>query len=133
MTHPHPPDLYAAFTHQPTPWMEHAACKPHPTEWWFPKRGDPVDQAKIICHTCPVRIDCLNYALIIPNLVGIWGGMSGRERRDIRSTPKKPIRHGTRTGYHQHLRRGIEPCPACRKANTEHVQQQHNRRKHRDG
>jgi len=60
-----PPDLYANFLHEPTPWMKHAACKPHPTDWWFPKRGEPVEQAKTICYTCPVRIDCLNYALNI--------------------------------------------------------------------
>lgn len=114
-----PPDLYANFLYEPVPWMQDAACRPHPTDWWFPKRGEPVQQAKTICYTCPVRLDCLNYALNIPGIQGIWGGMSGRERRDIRSKPSKPIRHGTPAGYQQHIRRGIEPCTECRKAHNE--------------
>jgi WhiB family redox-sensing transcriptional regulator len=115
-------DINPSFIFDPAPWMRDAACKPHPTEWWFPERGDPTEQAKIICHTCPVRLDCLNYALNIPSLVGIWGGMSGKERRQIRSKPTKPIRHGTPTGYHQHLRRGTEPCLQCRQAHSRNTQ-----------
>jgi len=117
---------YTPFDYQPAEWMRHAACRHHNTNLWFPERGDPTDQAKNICSTCPVRNDCLNYAIAIPNLVGIWGGLSTRERRKHRQT-RLFIRHGTPTGYNQHRRQGEPACPACRQAHTEAVQQ----RKHR--
>jgi WhiB family redox-sensing transcriptional regulator len=111
-------DFNYNFDFQPTPWMRHAACRNQPTKLFFPERGDPVDEAKAICATCPVRQDCYDYSLTIPNLVGIWGGSSGRERRETKSR-QRPIRHGTPTGYNQHRRRGEPACPLCRQANTE--------------
>lgn len=121
--------LAPIFFQEPTPWMVDAACKDWPTNWWFPQRGADTERAKIICFTCPVRLECLNYALGLPNTVGIWGGTSGRERREIgRPTSEKPIRHGTTTGYHQELRRNLEPCAACRRANTEASKQRQLRR-----
>ncbi len=37
--------------------------------------------ARAVCAGCPAREPCLNYALANPELVGIWGGTTGRERR----------------------------------------------------
>jgi hypothetical protein len=39
--------------------------------------------AKAACKVCPVRDDCLNYALKWEDH-GIWGGLSPAERRKIR-------------------------------------------------
>lgn len=33
---------------------------------------------------------------------------------------RKPIEHGTRKGYQQHLRAGHEPCPDCKRATAEY-------------
>ena len=119
-------DDFASFIAPPAEWMRHAACRHHPTRLWFPERGEPTHHAKNICNTCPVKQDCLEYALEIPNCVGIWGGMSGRQRRQIRKPKNKPIKHGTPVGYQQHRRRGEQACPACREAHTAAV----TRRKH---
>lgn len=35
-----------------------------------------------------------------------------------RPTRARPIRHGTNGGYSAHLKRGIPPCDACRRART---------------
>ena len=93
---------YTPFDFERAEWMTQAACRHHDTSLWFPERGDPTDQAKRICASCPVREECLNYAIGIPNLVGIFGGLSTRERRQHRQT-NTFIRHGTATGYN-HMR-----------------------------
>ena len=51
-----------------------------------------VAQAKAICRgtqfegdvECPVRYECLKYAVFRPEPSGVWGGVSERERRRIR-------------------------------------------------
>ena len=40
-------------------------------------------RAKRICATCPVRRDCLGYALRIREPHGIWGGLNEVERRQL--------------------------------------------------
>jgi hypothetical protein len=34
-----------------------------------------------LCGACPVRQDCLDFALTKPELVGVWGGTTQAERR----------------------------------------------------
>ena len=41
------------------------------------------DSAKGICTGCPVRLECLRYALENDERYGIWGGENARERRQI--------------------------------------------------
>lgn len=38
-----------------------------------------LDMVKKICHSCPYKIKCLEYALKRSD-IGIWGGMTERER-----------------------------------------------------
>lgn len=67
-------------------WRIHAACRGK-TAQMFPEHGTQptvINQAKAICHTCPVRVACLNYALEHNETFGIWGGLSGRERREYK-------------------------------------------------
>lgn len=54
--------------------------------WWFPTQHRPrpeKDLAKAICFRCPVREECLDWAVKLPELHGIWGGISVRQRRTI--------------------------------------------------
>lgn len=39
--------------------------------------------AKAICAWCPVRYDCLRYALLNDELFGVWGGLSRYERTQL--------------------------------------------------
>lgn len=114
--------LPGMFEFQATPWMEHAACQEHDTELFFAERGGETRRAKAICQQCPVIDECLAYALELPNIVGIWGGTSGKQRRKLlRDKPrtKPPIRHGTQAGYSRERREGKTPCEACKQANRE--------------
>jgi hypothetical protein len=54
---------------------------------FFPGRGDQkvMEAAKAVCATCSVSSDCLDYAQRTSQHVGIWGGMSERQRRDLRA------------------------------------------------
>jgi WhiB family transcriptional regulator, redox-sensing transcriptional regulator len=36
-------------------------------------------KAKAVCALCPIRAQCLEYALRHPARFGIWGGLSGEE------------------------------------------------------
>jgi WhiB family redox-sensing transcriptional regulator len=71
-------------------WRLHAACRGRPGSLWFAERGDVVSVrvAKRVCAGCPVRADCLDYALDNGIVEGIWGGRSGRERRQLRQTTR---------------------------------------------
>jgi WhiB family redox-sensing transcriptional regulator len=70
---------------EPTPWMKDAACA-GTTADFFPERGQTikVQEAKQVCAGCPVRAECLDFALRWNILQGVWGGASGRDRRTMR-------------------------------------------------
>lgn len=72
------------FELKPQPWMRLANCVDADPAWFFPERGEPSGPAKAICMVCPVRVECLNYALSINERHGIWGGTSENERRVLR-------------------------------------------------
>lgn len=66
-------------------WQDHALCAQTDANLWFPERGEnTAPLAKAICAECPVRIQCLNYALDNNEKHGIFGGTDPRERRRMR-------------------------------------------------
>ena len=65
-------------------WQDQAACK-GATAKFFPARGESTAEAKAICFTCPVMLLCRAAGLDDNVKHGIWGGLSDRERRKIRS------------------------------------------------
>lgn len=73
-------------------WQQQAACRSKDPELFFPI-GDSgpalihAEEAKQVCRTCPVRADCLDYALDNPTRTedGIWGATTPPERRAMRS------------------------------------------------
>lgn len=94
-------------------WMRKGACKGE-TEIFFPSRGDTPVPAKVLCGVCPVREECLEFALDNREKFGVWGGMSERQRRKIRK--QRDIsghRCGTREGYFVHLRKKEPACSSC--------------------
>lgn len=65
-------------------WQAWAACIDEPRSTFFlPQGGDPT-RAKAICAGCEVRQECLDYALGITDLAGIWAGTGPKERRRLR-------------------------------------------------
>lgn len=66
-------------------WADRGACLGEPPALFFPGQGEDASIAKGICARCPVREECLDYAMRHTERFGIWGGLSERERRRIRS------------------------------------------------
>ena len=65
-------------------WFDRAACLQADPEAFYPEKGGSSRAAKRVCHTCPVQAECLSYALANDERFGIWGGMSERERRQLK-------------------------------------------------
>jgi WhiB family redox-sensing transcriptional regulator len=96
-------------------WMRRAACLNHDpdefdVEWavdadhkainWLGDENRPVRAAKRICYGCPVREECLGFAL--GHETGefrdmVYGGLTGKERAKIRTVEEGSAlleRHG---------------------------------------
>ncbi len=54
-------------------WQDQALCSQVDSEVFFPERGQPGHAAKRVCGLCPVRAECLAYALETCQIFGIWG------------------------------------------------------------
>jgi WhiB family transcriptional regulator, redox-sensing transcriptional regulator len=65
-------------------WQENANCLGVDPDLFFPERGASTREAKSVCRSCEVRLECLEYALSHGEKFGIWGGLSERERRRVR-------------------------------------------------
>lgn len=66
-------------------WRLRGACRGLSAEVFYPVSESDADAeaAKAICATCPVRPQCLEFALDHREHEGIWGGVTERERRRI--------------------------------------------------
>ena len=126
-------------------WVSKARCRGMDPNIFMPEPGDSTAEIKEICNgkmhkrfnrdkqryelvgepPCPVRGQCLQYAMELPGkVVGIFGGTSEKERRALRSEFRmdgavKRIPHGTLNGYKAEWRFGLEHCNACLEANAE--------------
>jgi WhiB family redox-sensing transcriptional regulator len=70
---------------EPEPaWQDFSLCAETDPEAFFPEKGGSTREAKKVCRACPVKSDCLDYALETDQKFGIWGGMSERERRKVK-------------------------------------------------
>lgn len=64
-----------------------AACRDEgDPEIFFPLNGwdSMTPLALAICASCPIQLDCGDYALITGQVDGIWGGLTEDDRRSIR-------------------------------------------------
>jgi WhiB family redox-sensing transcriptional regulator len=66
-------------------WRELAACRGVDLDLFFPERGESAESARRVCARCPVRQPCLDYAITNRIVHGVWGGLTERERRALRS------------------------------------------------
>jgi WhiB family transcriptional regulator, redox-sensing transcriptional regulator len=74
-----------------TSWESRALCREADTRCFVPPlSGESTDDrraresaAKRICADCPVRRECLEYALRVREPFGIWGGLNETERRAL--------------------------------------------------
>ena len=78
-------------------WRLRSACTDVDTNLFFPigLTGDAIDQtnlAKAICRECPVKGQCLEFALRTMQDYGVWGGRTEDERRAIRRARRAAAR-----------------------------------------
>jgi WhiB family redox-sensing transcriptional regulator len=66
-----------------TDWLTQGKCRDMDSAIFFPSDGIGVQAAQRICAECPVKAQCLEYALADHVDHGVWGGTSERERRRI--------------------------------------------------
>jgi WhiB family redox-sensing transcriptional regulator len=72
-------------------WQERGLCRADDGAVFFPpahfehkpERTAREAKAKAICFRCPVRLECLDWALATREPHGVWGGYSETERRQI--------------------------------------------------
>lgn len=72
-------------------WRADALCREYPDLAWFGKTDRSSKAAKAVCSACLVRDECLAYAMADPSLDGIWGGLTRRERGQLRHTASEPL------------------------------------------
>jgi WhiB family transcriptional regulator, redox-sensing transcriptional regulator len=70
-------------------WRDNAACREIDPDLFFPIEAEGhdllrIDEAKRICRACPVRAQCLAWALDHWVDHGVWGGATADELRAIR-------------------------------------------------
>ena len=83
-----------------TDWQQLGLCRagdatvffPPPTFEHKPEREAREAQAKAICVTCPVRAECLEWALAIREPHGVWGGASELERKQMLLGRRRTLR-----------------------------------------
>jgi len=77
-------------------WRDLAACRGEDPELFFPPGSGEaapgrITTAKAVCRRCPVRSECLRWALDVENQHGICGGTTQHERSMLRHT-RAPLR-----------------------------------------
>jgi len=83
-------------------WRILAACRSADPDLFFPISSSgsslaQVAQAKAICAGCPVRRECLAFAVRTHQVHGVWGGLSEQERHPLRSVTPARIDYGQAT------------------------------------
>jgi len=76
--------------HDKWEWQYDGACRDTDPEQFFlepnmrglNKRNREVAAIKV-CNTCPVKQACLDHALSVPEIFGVWGGMTEEDRLEI--------------------------------------------------
>ena len=71
-------------------WRADSACREEDPDLFFPVAGEGTPagkaqyaEAKTVCARCPVRADCLAYALDSGLDDGVFGGTTPDERRQL--------------------------------------------------
>jgi WhiB family redox-sensing transcriptional regulator len=83
-----------------TAWMVDALCAQTDPDAFHPAPGESLRAAKSVCLACPVRAECLAYALDHNERHGVWGGTSPNERAQVRRVPTPMVPLITRPGAH---------------------------------
>lgn len=61
-------------------WVGEAVCRGVRSDVFFPPSGVRPVEALRLCGVCPVRVECLEYAIENHQHWGVWGGLTERQR-----------------------------------------------------
>lgn len=75
--------MLAAPITEERPWVVFSACRDKDSDLFFPETKSAEAEALAICATCPVQLECLEYAIEAEIRFGVWGGMTEKERRRL--------------------------------------------------
>jgi WhiB family redox-sensing transcriptional regulator len=62
-------------------WKRDALCLEYPDVDYFPASAVLAKPAQAVCRQCLVREECLAYAVAEGITQGVWGGLTGAQRR----------------------------------------------------
>jgi len=68
-------------------WRSRSACRGLPSDMFVSAElmtDDEESMAKAVCAGCAVVDDCLSYSIVNAVRFGVWGGLTGDERRPLR-------------------------------------------------
>ena len=82
-----------------------ALCPQTDPEVFFPEAGGSPKAAKKVCAACEVRPECLALALSLGPVMGVWGGLTERERAALKRAARVPAQ-------------ARRICPGCEKEFT---------------
>jgi WhiB family transcriptional regulator, redox-sensing transcriptional regulator len=80
-------------------WRSSSLCSQLPVaeadSLFYPERGRSTKAARALCSECPVRAECLEFALGDEYALahGVWGGTSPRERRVLARRRAANVQH----------------------------------------
>jgi WhiB family redox-sensing transcriptional regulator len=82
-------------------WQAAGACQSADPEIFFPVSGTgasapQIQQARQVCAGCPVRRECLDWAMRSGEMHGIWGGTTPEDRTRTRRKEAARRRHAAR-------------------------------------
>lgn len=77
--------FFAEFAER-QPWRSLASCHGADPALFHPKNPDRMGDAASYCGICPVRLHCLDFALVQERQDGIYGGFTERERTVAKKT-----------------------------------------------
>lgn len=111
-------------------WRDRAACLGEDPELFFTEgTGHPsqlqIAQAKQVCRRCPVKAECLAWAVGAGDQWAVAGETTPAERRHLQATPPPPPRKVRTTRWCVNCPRRLDEgdlgrmCNACRQAHTD--------------
>jgi WhiB family redox-sensing transcriptional regulator len=82
------------LTHELPDWMARGSCREYSQEMFYGSEDregkarhhpnltvDEVARARRVCNTCPVQMECLDFAIRTREEFGIWGGSTAGQRK----------------------------------------------------
>jgi WhiB family transcriptional regulator, redox-sensing transcriptional regulator len=97
-----------------TEWMNEARCRGMNPRLFFPEYDWHIDPSVVTaCHECPVRDDCLGWALETNQEYGYWGGLTEEQRANINRTRSRVRCPDCRSDSIDRSGDDVEICLAC--------------------